>query len=345
MPDGHDVLAVTDLTVGFRRRGGSITVVHGVDLSLAAGRTLVLLGESGSGKSVTARAILRLLPSGAEVGGSAKLDGAELMALSEAQMRDVRGGAIGLISQDPSGSLDPLRRVGDQLVEVLLRHNIAADRRAARAHAAELLERVGLGDAERVLRALPFELSGGMRQRVAIALAVGCEPRVLIADEPTTALDVTIQAQVLELFAQLTRELGITILLVTHDVGVARVVGDDVAVMYAGRLVETGSVDQVLDDPQHPYTQALLRALPMPGIARGALQSIPGQPPAPAELPWNGACAFAPRCGHAVSACSDHEPELSLLRGGQRSACDRFGVRAAEPAPPVSSANSSEVYE
>jgi oligopeptide/dipeptide ABC transporter ATP-binding protein len=180
------------------------------------------------------------------------------------------------------------------------------------------------------MRAFPFELSGGMRQRVAIAMAIGCRPRVLIADEPTTALDVTIQAQVLELFGTLKRDFNIAILLVTHDVGVARVIGDDVAVMYAGRLVERGTVDRVLGDPRHPYTTALLTALPLPGIARGHLQAIPGQPPSPGQLPWNDACAFADRCRFAVGACRTHRPALAELHDGQWSACD---VVAHRPIP------------
>ncbi|HWF71950.1 MAG TPA: ABC transporter ATP-binding protein [Solirubrobacteraceae bacterium] len=329
--EGEELLRVSDLTVAFRGRKRVIEIVHGLDLSLHAGRTLVLLGESGSGKSVTARAILRLLGAGAVVEGSVRLGATELTELPESSMGLVRGGAVGMVSQDPSGSLDPLRRAGPQIVEVLLRHEIESDTRRARAHARELLSQVGLRDPDRVLRSYPFELSGGMRQRIAIAIAIGCRPRVLIADEPTTALDVTVQAQVLELFARLQRELNLAILLVTHDVGVARVIGDDVAVMYAGRLVETGPAEVVLTDPRHPYTTALLDALPLPGIARGALRSIPGQPPGPGARPWEGACAFAPRCRSATGACTSHRPPLSALGPGRLTGCDVIADGAPRP--------------
>ncbi|HEX4107686.1 MAG TPA: ABC transporter ATP-binding protein, partial [Solirubrobacteraceae bacterium] len=263
--DDGRVLEVTGLTVTFRRRRQDVPVVHGIDFALTAGRTLVLLGESGSGKSVTARALLRLSGETAQVGGSVRLGARELTTLPEREMREVRGGEIGMVSQDPTGSLDPLRRVGAQLVEVLRRHGIESESRRAKAHASELLEQVGLREIDRVMRSYPFELSGGMRQRIAIAIAIACRPKVIIADEPTSALDVTIQAQVLDLLADVLRELDTALLLVTHDVGVARVIGDEVAVMYAGRLVETGPAEQVLSRPAHPYTAALLDALPVPG--------------------------------------------------------------------------------
>jgi oligopeptide/dipeptide ABC transporter ATP-binding protein len=323
--EADHVLTVEGLTVSFTRRKRTIDAVRGVDLKLTAGRTLVLLGESGSGKSVTARSIMRLYGGSARIGGSIRLGDSELTTLDEPTMRRLRGGALGLVPQDPSGSLDPLERVGDQIVEVLRRHNVRDDARAARALAAELLERVGIHDPDRVLRSYPFELSGGMRQRVAIAIAIACRPRVLIADEPTTALDVTVQAQVLDLFGELQQELDMALLLVTHDVGVARVIGDEVAVMYAGRLVETGPVDQVLSQPAHPYTAGLLDALPLPGIPRGALQAIPGRPPGPDEAVPDEACALAPRCRFAQPACSTHRPPLVEVRSGQFAACDVVG--------------------
>jgi oligopeptide/dipeptide ABC transporter ATP-binding protein len=320
--DHEHVLTVEDLTVAFSRRKRRVEAVRGVSFALTAGRTLVLLGESGSGKSVTARAILRLYGGGAAIGGSVRLGDTELTTLEEPWMRGIRGGAIGMVPQDPSGSLDPLRRVASQIVEVLARHDVEQDPRRARAYGAGLLERVGIHDPDRVLDAFPFELSGGMRQRVAIAIAIACRPRVLIADEPTTALDVTVQAQVLELFTELQQELDMALLLVTHDVGVARIVGDDVAVMYAGRLVETGPVERVLTQPGHPYTAGLLDALPMPGIPRGELLAIPGRPPGPDEPVQEHMCAFAPRCRFAQPPCESHRPPLVEVRPGQTAACD-----------------------
>ena len=336
--DSRQRLTVEDLTVSFRRRGRDVDAVRGVSFSLVAGRTLVLLGESGSGKSVTARSILRLHGPSATVGGSIRLGEDELTTLPERTMRQLRGAAIGVVPQDPSGSLDPLLRVGKQIVEVLVRHAIETDGAQARAHAADLLRRVGITDPERVLRAFPFELSGGIRQRVAIAIAIACRPRVLIADEPTTALDVTVQAQVLELFVELQRELDMALLLVTHDVGVARAVGHEVAVMYAGRLVETGPVGDVLAAPRHPYTAGLLDALPTPGAPRGELIAIPGRPPGPDEDVPDAVCAFAPRCRFTVPACTAHRPLLAEVAPGRRAACDVVGVEDLVPSRPTARA-------
>jgi oligopeptide/dipeptide ABC transporter ATP-binding protein len=331
--DSRQRLSVEDLTVTFRGKARDVEAVRGVSFSLVAGRTLVLLGESGSGKSVTARSILRLHGPSAHIGGSIRLGDDELTSLPERVMRQLRGAAIGVVAQDPSASLDPLRRVGRQIVEVLERHGIVSAADKARAHAGDLLRRVGINDPERVLRAYPFELSGGIRQRVAIAIAIACRPRVLIADEPTTALDVTVQAQVLELFVELQRELDMALLLVTHDIGVARAVGDEIAVMYAGRLVETGPVDAVLSAPAHPYTAGLLDALPTPGVPRGELLAIPGRPPGPDVVVADTVCAFAPRCRFATPACVAHRPPLAEVAPGRRGACDVVG--GAVPRDPV----------
>jgi len=315
------LLEVRDLHVEFRTRDGVAKAVNGVTYSVDEGETLAVLGESGSGKSVTGRAILGLLGPKAAVAGSVRLGDIELLGAAESQMRRLRGGAIALVPQDPSTSLDPLQKIGDQLVEALLTHHVVGGHKEARARALELLDRVSFPDPARAARSYPFELSGGLRQRAAIAIAIACDPQVLIADEPTTALDVTVQAQILELFAELQGELDTALLFVTHDVGVARAIGDDVAVMYAGRLVETGPIEEVLAAPAHPYTAALLDALPRPEIPRGELRAIPGAPPVPGDGHREDACAFAPRCRFAVEACGLRLPPPAEVAAGHRSAC------------------------
>jgi oligopeptide/dipeptide ABC transporter ATP-binding protein len=312
-------LTVEDLTTTFGSGGRAVDAVRGVSFSVARGSTFILLGESGSGKSVTARSILRLYGDGTRVGGTVRLDDTELSALPESQMRAVRGRRIGLVPQDPTGALDPLRTIGAQLVEVLRLHKVVSGKLEARSRARALLKMVGIPDPVRVANCRPHELSGGMRQRAVIAIAIACEPEILIADEPTTALDVTVQAAVLEVFLDLQRRLDMSLLLVTHDVGVAEELGGDVGVMYAGKLVETGAVREVLAQPKHPYTQGLLDSLPTPGIARGQLKVIPGRPPLTGEdLPG---CAFAQRCSQAISSCTGHIPALVTIGEGRRSAC------------------------
>jgi oligopeptide/dipeptide ABC transporter ATP-binding protein len=317
-PVESDALSVRDLTTTFHSRGGAVRAVRGVTFSIRAGETFVLLGESGSGKSVTARSILRLYGRNAQIGGQVLLDGRNLLALDTRQMRDIRGRELALVPQDPNSSLDPLRRVGAQLSEVLRLHG-DLDRRAAQARALELLGLVGIPDPPRVARSFPHELSGGMRQRIVIAIAVSCGPRVLIADEPTTALDVTVQSQILALFADLQRQLRMALLLVTHDVSVAADIADTVGVMYAGRIVEHGPADEVLHRSRHPYTEALLDALPTPTTARGALKAIPGAPPL-AGTAFDG-CSFAERCPLAQDSCRIAEPELVAVATGHHAAC------------------------
>ncbi len=312
-------LEVKDLTTTFGSKDRAVRAVAGVSFTLAKGSTLVLLGESGSGKSVTARSIMRLYSRNAAIAGSVKLDGEELTTLSESAMRQYRGGRIALVPQDPTGALDPLRSIGSQLVEVLRAHGMERDRKSAQARALELLALVGIPDPRRVARSRPHQLSGGMRQRAVIAIAVSCEPEVLIADEPTTALDVTVQAQVLELCLDLQRSLGTALILVTHDVGVAEEIGGSVGVMYAGRLVETGPVDAVLAAPRHPYTQGLLDSLPTPGVPRGQLPVIAGRPPLTGEQ-FPG-CPFAPRCPQVRDSCLTARPPLLDIAPQRRSAC------------------------
>lgn len=313
-------LEVEDLQVVFRARRRTTEVLRGVTFTVEPGKTFVLLGESGSGKSVTAKAVMRLLAPSTEISGRVALGNIDLSDLPEREMRSHRGRTIGLVPQDASGALDPLRRIGSQVTDVLKAHRVEPNRKAARARAEDLLRQVGIPDPGRVASSFPHQLSGGMRQRALIAIAIACEPKMLIADEPTSALDVTVQAQVLELMVELQQKLGMGLLMVTHDVAVARDAADVVAVMYAGRIVERGTATEVLDDASHPYTSGLLRAVPAPAIPRGHLQAIPGRPPAAADVPQFG-CAFAPRCVLATSGCVEATPTLLQLSATHEAAC------------------------
>jgi oligopeptide transport system ATP-binding protein len=317
-PVADDVLVVRDLTVRFTLEEGVVHAVDGVDLSLRPGELLGLVGESGSGKSVTSLAIMRLLdPRLAHASGQVTLDGRSLLSLSEREMCRVRGREAAMIFQDPMTSLNPFLKVGRQLTEVLRQHEDIS-RRQAKRRAIEMLERVGIGEAAARFGQYPHQFSGGMRQRVMIAMALLCRPKLLIADEPTTALDVTIQAQILELIDELRRDLGTAVLFITHDLGVIAGVADRVAVMYAGRIVETGSVDAVLTTPAHPYTRALLESVPRIE-RRVSLAPIPGAPPLASEVP--SGCAFHPRCAVARDSCRVGVPDLALVREGQRARC------------------------
>ncbi|MCX4093871.1 ABC transporter ATP-binding protein [Nocardia sp. alder85J] len=327
MTEAPPPLEITDLTTTFVSRNRRTEVVRGVSFTVRRGETMMLLGESGSGKSVTARSIMRLYGPSAEIGGSVKLLGRELLDLAEPQLRAIRGAQIALVPQDPTGALDPLRRIGSQLTEVLAAHGVERVRGAARRRAEELLALVGIPDPKRVADSYPHELSGGMRQRAVIAIAVSCDPQVLIADEPTTALDVTVQAQILELIAELQQRLGMAVLMVTHDVGVAAEFGGRVGVMYAGKLVEEGPARQVLSSPRHPYTAGLLDSLPTPGIARGALRSIVGSPPSVGAFPLG--CAFAARCPHARRSCGEADPPLVAVGADRVAACPVVNTEAA----------------
>jgi oligopeptide transport system ATP-binding protein len=306
------LLSVRDLRVRFETHHGAVRAVDGVSFDLDEGETLGLVGESGSGKSVTNLALLGLVPNppGVVEARAIEFDGRDLMQLSEREMRKVRGNDISMIFQDPMTSLNPLLTIERQLTEVLELHK-HMPRSAARKVAAQGLGEVGIPNPERSLDQYPHELSGGMRQRVMIAMALLCEPKLLLADEPTTALDVTIQAQILELMKALQRHRGTAIILVTHDLGVVAGMSDRVHVMYAGRLVETADTDALFARPRHPYTRGLLHSVPsLDGDPEAKLFSIEGTPPDLASLPPG--CAFAPRCDHRVARCDTEVPALEL---------------------------------
>lgn len=311
MPDAPapPALAFRDLAVRFPRRGMEIAAVNGVSFSLAPGEVLTILGESGSGKSVTLRAAMRLLPATARLSGGVSLNGQDLLALKEPRLARLRGREIAMIFQEPMTALDPVYAIGEQIAETIVKHE-AVDRRTANARALALFDRVRIPSAHQRLKNYPHELSGGMRQRAMIALALACSPSVLLADEPTTALDVTVQIQILLLLRQLQEELGMAIVFVTHDVGVAAEISDRIAVMYAGRFVEEGRARQVLRAPRHPYTEGLLASTVHGGLRGQSLETIPGSPPDPARLPPG--CAFVPRCRYATSRCT--EPDTPLAR-------------------------------
>jgi peptide/nickel transport system ATP-binding protein len=324
-------LRVRDLTVTFETPRGTVPAVAGVDLDIAAGEVLALLGESGSGKSVTARAVMGLLDGrGVTVGaGELVVGGDDLLGLSADEARARRGATVTLVFQDALSALNPVLSIGDQIGELFRVHR-GSSRRAARAEAVELLRLVGIPAPERRVRDYPHQFSGGMRQRILIAMAVALGPKLLIADEPTTALDVTVQAQILRLIDRLRRELGMAVLLITHDLGVAAEIADRTAVMYAGRIVETGPVADLLDTPRHPYTAALLRSVPdLAETAGGALRPIPGTPPNLLALP--AGCAFAPRCDRPTAICATTRPDPRPLAPGRTAACHH----AEEPSDAV----------
>jgi peptide/nickel transport system ATP-binding protein len=301
------VLDVRGLSVRFPDKDATIQAVNDIGFSLRPGETLTVVGESGSGKSVTLKALMGLLPGFARIEGEVRLNGTEILSLPQAQLAKLRGGAVSMIFQEPMAALDPVYTIGEQIAETIVQHE-GTNRRAAWQRALEMLEHVRIPSAARRMKSYPHELSGGMRQRAMIALALSCTPSVLLADEPTTALDVTVQIQILLLLRQLQAELGMAIVFVTHDVGVAAEISDRVAVMYAGRFVETGTVREVLRTPRHPYTAGLL-ASTVHGAMRGQeLDTIPGSPPSLAHLPRG--CAFAPRCGFVSSECLVAQPAI-----------------------------------
>ena len=312
--------------VGLRVAFDGVFVLHGIDLAIARGEAVGMVGESGSGKSVTWLGALGLLPPNrAQVLGSARLGGQELVGAAPNELAEVRGGRIGLIFQDPVSALNPVHRVGAQIAEAAIRHR-ALSAAAARAEARRLLDQVGIPDAGRRLDSYPHELSGGQNQRAMIAMALAGQPDLLIADEPTTALDTTIQAQILDLLDTLRRETGMALVLISHDLSVVGEVCDRIVVMYAGRIVEEAPTAALLGSPAHPYTKGLLAAVPPLLGPRHRLAAIPGDVAQPGKLPPG--CAFAPRCSDAIDACSLTVPGFWEIAAGQRAACIRLAAVA-----------------
>jgi oligopeptide/dipeptide ABC transporter ATP-binding protein len=315
-----DLLRVEGLRTYYHTQAGVVRAVDGVDLTIAPGRTLGLVGESGCGKSVTALSVMRLIdrPGRLESGSRILFEDRDLAQLEEDELQRIRGNQISMIFQEPMTSLNPVYTVGDQIAEAVQLHQQLGSRKANQ-RAVEMMRLVGIPSPEKRVRDYPHQMSGGMRQRVMIAMALSCNPKLLIADEPTTALDVTIQAQILELMKDLRDRLGMAIMLITHDLGVVAEMADDVAVMYAGRIVERGPVGAIFNAPQHPYTEALLHSIPVLGMTQAEpLKVIRGMVPSP--LRWPVGCRFAARCDHAFERCLRDDPPL-LDAGPQQSAC------------------------
>ncbi len=328
-PSTENLLEVTDLRTYFFTRHGVVKAVDGVDFAVKPKETLAIVGESGCGKSITALSLLRLIPvpPGRIISGSIKLDGVDLIQLGEEEMRQIRGNDISMIFQEPMTSLNPVMTIGRQIAEVLLLHQGMTTKQAY-ARAIEMLRLVKIPEPEQRVKEFPHQLSGGMRQRAMIAIALACNPKVLIADEPTTALDVTIQAQILDLIVELQNRLGTAVVLITHDLGVVAETAHRVIVMYAGRKVEEADVGELFARPMHPYTRGLMASIPRLDLMRGEeketverLQEIPGIVPALSALPPG--CAFAPRCPHADDRCRAEYPRYEQKRSGHWAACWR----------------------
>jgi peptide/nickel transport system ATP-binding protein len=319
------IVDIRDLTVRFTGER-TVHALNGVDITLGQGQVLGVLGESGSGKSVTLKALLRLLPPRrTHITGSIRVAGEDVLAMDDMTLEEFRGGVVSMIFQEPMLALDPVFTIGDQIAEAVVRHH-GVSRAEGRQRALEMLESVRIPSARRRLDAYPHEMSGGMRQRAMIALALSCHPKVLLADEPTTALDATVQIQILLLLRELQREMGMAVIFVTHDIGVAVEISDRIAVMYAGRIVETGTLRDVVKSPAHPYTRGLL-ASTIHGARRGSrLEAIPGAPPRLDRLPPG--CSFAPRCGLADAACGQGEIPAVALAGERSARCVKLGASA-----------------
>ncbi|GGS17430.1 MULTISPECIES: ABC transporter ATP-binding protein [Actinokineospora] len=329
------LLEVRDLAVSFRRKGEEPTAaVDGISFDVHPGQTVGLVGESGCGKSVTSLAIMGLLPQrGNQVTGSVRFEGTELLGLSQKAMDERRGRDLGMVFQDPLSSLNPVIPVGLQVAEVLQRHR-GRSRKEAMAESAELLDRVGIPDPTRRIDEYPHQLSGGMRQRALIAIALACRPRLLIADEPTTALDVTIQAQILKLLSEMVTGTDTALIMITHDLGVVAGLCDEVNVMYGGRIVERAKRHELFAEPRHPYTAGLLASIPRLDAPRGE-KLVPIRGSVADNIPWTHACAFAPRCPNALDRCVEVTPELVDDRGGM--------LRCHNPVEPALRAGAEEV--
>jgi oligopeptide/dipeptide ABC transporter ATP-binding protein len=317
------LLEIEGLRTQFFTSSGIVKAVDGITYDVEAGETVAVVGESGCGKSVSALSILRLVaePAGKVVGGTIKFQGQDLLALSDIEMRKIRGNDIAMVFQEPMTSLNPVLTIGLQLTETLT-HHLNMSEKEATARAVELLGLVGISEPDRRLAQYPHHLSGGMRQRVMIAMALCCDPKLIIADEPTTALDVTIQAQILELMKNLTRDFGVAMIIITHNLGVVARYADRVNVMYAGKIIETGTAKDIYHTPKHPYTLALLKSVPridQPRVAK--LDPVQGQPPDLSKL--DGGCAFRPRCRYATDKCAQSIPELEKIDGVHAAACFR----------------------
>ena len=320
-----ELLEIEDLRVQFQTQMGTVKAVDGISYTVAAGETVAIVGESGCGKSMSALSVLRLVPNppGEITGGRILFEGRDLLNLREEEIREVRGAKISMVFQEPMTSLNPVLSIGVQLTESMRTH-LGLTRKQANARALELLQLVGISEAERRLRQYPHHFSGGMRQRVMIAVALSCDPKLIIADEPTTALDVTIQAQILQLMKDLTHRLGAALVIITHNLGTVARYADRVNVMYAGKFVESGTTDQVFSQPRHPYTIGLLNSVPrMDREAQDRLVPIEGQPPDLGRL--DEGCAYRPRCRWAMEACALSQPPLTSLGDGQQAACFREG--------------------
>jgi oligopeptide/dipeptide ABC transporter ATP-binding protein len=322
---GAPLLSIRHLVTAFDSHAGPVRAVNDVSLDLAPGRVLAILGESGSGKSAMLRTIIGIQPRSAHVSGEVLLRGVDLLGLGAREREQVRGSWLSMIFQDPMTALDPVFTIERQLTETIRRHE-PVSREEARRRALDVLQMVQIPSPERRLRAYPFELSGGMRQRVVIAMALASNPSLLLADEPTTALDVTVQGRVLQLLRGLQERMGMSVIFVTHDLAVAAEIADDVAVMYAGRIVETGTIREIAASPQHPYTRGLIEANLHPGQTKRPV-AIPGSPPNLARLP--GGCAFAPRCTLANEACWRQIPDLTRFSRTRLVRCLEVGQRAS----------------
>ncbi len=314
------LLEVTNLRTEFKTVAGTIRAVDGVDLSVGKGETLGIVGESGCGKSITSLSIMQLLPKGLGkvAAGEVRFNGENMLDFSERKMRSIRGNEMAMIFQEPMTSLNPVFKIGKQIAESARYHH-GVSKHKAKDMAVEMLTKVGIPRPEKVAASYPHELSGGMRQRVMIAMAMVCNPKLLIADEPTTALDVTIQAQILDLMRELQKSEGTSILMITHDLGVVAEMCDRVVIMYAGQIVEETDVKTLFKDPKHPYTQSLLASLPQLNSDQERLASIPGQVPNPLDMPKG--CRFAPRCQFAKEICRAEAPELTEVEPGHKSRC------------------------